>query len=162
MGGIPVTAEYTAQVGELARENGLKLHIDGARFFNATLVLKVDVSELGAPADSISFCLSKGLCAPVGSLLVSSKAFIKEARRTRKMLGGGMRQVGILAVAGLIALRDMPGRLHIDHENACALAEGLAKLPYIDLDMSSVQSNMVFFNLADNAPILNRKFCGNA
>ena len=153
MGGIPLTAEYTAQVGEIARENGLKLHIDGARFFNAAAALKVDVSELAAPADSISFCLSKGLCAPVGSLLVSSKAFIKEARRTRKMLGGGMRQVGILAAAGLIALRDMPARLHIDHENACVLAEGLAQLPGIELDLSRVQSNMVFFELADNAPI---------
>ncbi len=152
-GGIPITAEYTAQVGEIARANGLKLHIDGARIYNAAAALNVDVKELAAPADSISFCLSKGLCAPVGSLLVGSKPFIKEARRTRKMLGGGMRQVGVLAAAGLIALRDMPGRLKDDHANACTLAEGLATLPHIQIDLSRVQSNMVFFELAEDAPI---------
>jgi threonine aldolase len=152
-GGIPISAAYTEQVGAIARENGLKLHIDGARIFNAAAALGVDVRELAAPADSVSFCLSNGLCAPVGSLLVGSKAFIKEARRTRKMLGGGMRQVGILAAAGLIALRKMPERLHIDHENACALAEGLAQNPYIRLDLSKVQTNIIFFELADGAPI---------
>ncbi len=124
-GGIPITAEYTAKVGAIARENNLKLHIDGARLFNAATALKVDVKDLVAPADSVSFCLSKGLCAPVGSLLVGSKEFIDEARHNRKLLGGGMRQVGILAAAGLISLRKMTGRLHIDHENACALAEGI-------------------------------------
>jgi threonine aldolase len=153
MGGIPLTPEYTVQVSALARENGLKLHVDGARLFNAAAALKVDVKDLAAPADSVSFCLSKGLCAPVGSMLVSSKAFIKEARRHRKLLGGGMRQVGVLAAAGLIALRDMPGRLHIDHENAYMLAAGLAKLPYIQLDLSKVQSNMIYFGLAESAPL---------
>jgi threonine aldolase len=153
MGGIPITAAYTEQVAALAHEYGLRLHLDGARIFNAAAALNVDVKELAVPADSVSFCLSKGLCAPVGSLLVGSKAFIKEARRNRKLLGGGMRQVGVLAAAGLVALRQMTGRLHEDHANACALAEGLAKLPYIQLDLSKVQSNMIYFELAETAPI---------
>jgi len=153
IGGIPITAAYTAQVGAIAREHNLKLHIDGARIFNAAVALGVPASQLVAQADSVSFCLSKGLCAPVGSVLVGSKAFIREARRVRKSLGGGMRQAGILAAAGLVALRTMIERLAEDHANACALAEGLAALPYIEIDMSRVQTNMVFFDLAENAPV---------
>ncbi|MBL8164840.1 MAG: low-specificity L-threonine aldolase [Anaerolineae bacterium] len=153
VGGIPISAAYTAQVGELARKNGLKLHIDGARIFNAAAALDTSAKELVAAADSVSFCLSKGLCAPVGSVLVGSKAFIAEARRTRKLLGGGMRQGGILAAAGLIALRKMTLRLGEDHANACALAEGLANIPGITLDMSRVQTNMVFFDLDEHVRI---------
>ncbi|MEP6986722.1 MAG: low-specificity L-threonine aldolase [Chloroflexota bacterium] len=153
IGGIPITAEYTAQVGEIARANNLKLHIDGARIFNAATALNTPVKDLVAPADSVSFCLSKGLCAPVGSILVGSKAFIHEAHRTRKMLGGGMRQAGILAAAGLIALHKMTKRLQEDHDNACLLAEGIAKIPHINVDVSRVRTNMFFFDLAENAPM---------
>ncbi|MCA0458243.1 MAG: low-specificity L-threonine aldolase [Chloroflexi bacterium] len=153
IGGIPITAEYTNEVGAIARENGLKLHIDGARLFNAATALDTPVNELVAAADSVSFCLSKGLCAPVGSVLVGSKAFIHEAHRTRKILGGGMRQAGILAAAGLIALRKMTKRLHEDHANACSLAEGIAEIPHLSVDLSRVKTNMFFFDVADNAPI---------
>lgn len=153
IGGIPITAEYTAQVGQIAKANGLKLHIDGARIFNAATALNTPVDQLVAPADSVSFCLSKGLCAPVGSVLVGSKDFIHAAHRTRKVLGGGMRQAGILAAAGLIALHKMSKRLHEDHANACALAEGLASIPHVKVDVSRVQTNMVFFDLAEDAPL---------
>ncbi len=152
-GGTPVSAEYTAQVGEIAHENGLKLHIDGARIFNAATALKIPIDELVAPADSVTFCLSKGLCAPVGSILVGSTEFIQEARRVRKSLGGGMRQVGILAAAGLIALREMTQRLQEDHDNACLLAEGLLKIPHVHLDLAQVQTNMILFSVDDSAPI---------
>lgn len=151
--GRPISAEYTAQVGELAHANGLKLHIDGARIFNAAAALAMDVKELAAPADSISFCLSKGLCAPAGSLLVGSRAFIDRALYIRKLLGGGMRQVGILAAAGQIALRKMTERLAEDHANACRLAEGLATIPHIDIDPTTVHTNMILFSIDDNAPI---------
>ncbi len=153
IGGIPIGAEYTAEVGKIARAHGLKLHIDGARIFNAAAALGVPGRELVAPADSVSFCLSKGLCAPVGSVLVGSKAFIQEARRIRKSLGGGMRQAGILAAAGLIALRKMTTRLHEDHANACRLAEGLATMPHLRIDVSRVQTNMLFFDLEESAPV---------
>ena len=153
MVGVPITADYTAQVGTIAHEHDLKLHIDGARLFNAATALNVPARELAAPADSVSFCLSKGLCAPVGSILVGSSAFIYEARRTRKALGGGMRQVGVLAAAGLIAIHDMTKRLAEDHDNACALAEGLATIPHIKIDPAQVRTNMVFFNIAETAPI---------
>jgi threonine aldolase len=153
IGGIPVTAEYTAQVGEIARANNLKLHIDGARIFNAATALNTSVKDLVAPADSVSFCLSKGLCAPVGSILVGSKEFIQRAHRTRKMLGGGMRQAGILAAAGLIALHKMTTRLQEDHDNACRLAEGIAQMPYVKVDVSRVRTNMFFFDLAEDAPL---------
>ncbi len=153
VGGIPISAEYTAQVGEIAREHGLKLHIDGARIFNAAAALNADPAELVAPADSVMFCLSKGLCAPVGSMLVGSRAFIDEARRSRKLLGGGMRQAGVLAAAGLIAIRRMRHRLADDHAAACALAEGLAAIPHIVVDPARVRTNMVFIELAESAPL---------
>lgn len=153
IGGIPISAGYTAEVGEMAREHGLKLHIDGARIFNAAAALGIPARELVAPADSVSFCLSKGLCAPVGSVLVGSKGFIKEAWRIRKSLGGGMRQAGILAAAGLIAVRTMTTRLYEDHANACRLAEGLAAIPHLSIDVSRVQTNMLFFDLEESAPV---------
>jgi threonine aldolase len=158
IGGTPITAAYTAQVGEIAREYGLRLHIDGARIFNAAAALGTTAKALTADANSVSVCLSKGLCAPVGSVLVGSKDFIKEARRTRKLLGGGMRQAGILAAAGLIAIRDMTERLAEDHANAHALAEGLAAIPCIQIDLGSVKTNMVYFELVEGAPISPESF----
>jgi len=151
--GAPLSVEYTQQVAAVARENGLKLHIDGARIFNAAAALNVSVKELTMGADSVTFCLSKGLCAPVGSVIVGSKDFIKQAHRVRKSLGGGMRQAGILAAAGLIALHEMSKRLHEDHVNARRLAEGLAALPCVDLDLEQVKTNMIFFRLRPDAPM---------
>ncbi|MBI3151640.1 MAG: low-specificity L-threonine aldolase [Chloroflexi bacterium] len=151
-GGIPLTAEYTAQVGKIAKENGLSLHIDGARIFNAAAALHVDVKDLTAPADSVMFCLSKGLVAPVGSMLVGTSKFIARARHLRKMLGGGMRQVGVLAAAGLISLEKMTGRLGQDHARAKNLFEGLKQVQGLRLDARS-SSNMVYFDLADHVKL---------
>lgn len=153
VGGIPISAEYTAQVGAIAREHDLKLHIDGARIFNAATALGVPAAELAAHADSLTFCLSKGLCAPVGSVIVGSQAFIDRARGVRKLLGGGMRQAGVLAAAGLISLREMTQRLAEDHANACRLAEGMASIPHIELDPARVRTNMIFFTLAESSPL---------
>ncbi len=147
-GGIPLTAEYTAQVGKLAKENNLLFHIDGARIFNAAAALNVDVKDLTSPADSVMFCLSKGLVAPVGSMLVGTKKFINRARHLRKMLGGGMRQAGVLAAAGLISLEKMTGRLGQDHARAKNLFEGLKQVQGLKLDARSA-SNMIYFDLAD-------------
>ncbi len=152
VGGIPLTADYTAQVAELARAHGLKLHIDGSRIFNAAAALNCPASQLADGADSVSFCLSKGLCAPVGALVVGSREFIGQARRMRKALGGGMRQAGVLAAAGLVALREMIGRLHEDHATARQLAEGLAQLPGVEIDLARVRINIVIMRLADDAP----------
>lgn len=148
-GGIPLTAEYTAQVGQLAKENNLLFHIDGARIFNAAAALNVNVKELTGPADSVMFCLSKGLVAPVGSILVGTKKFIARARHLRKMLGGGMRQAGVLAAAGLISLEKMTGRLGQDHARAKRMFEGLKLVKGLKLD-ASPSSNMIYFDLAEN------------
>jgi threonine aldolase len=147
-GGIPLTAEYTTQVGKLAKENNLLFHIDGARIFNAAAALNVDVKDLTAPADSVMFCLSKGLVSPVGSMLVGTKKFINRARHLRKMLGGGMRQAGVLAAAGLISLEKMTGRLGQDHARAKNLFEGLKQVQGLKLE-ASPSSNMIYFDLAD-------------
>ncbi len=128
-----------------ARQRGLPVHLDGARLFNAAIALGVPASELAAPVDSVMFCLSKGLSAPVGSILAGSNEFIGEARRTRKLLGGGMRQAGILAAAGIVALSEMVPRLAEDHANARMLAEGLAEIPGIRIEPESVQTNILFF-----------------
>ncbi len=146
-GGIPVTVEYTEQVGKLAKENNLFFHIDGARIFNAAAALNVDVKALTTPADSIMFCLSKGLAAPVGSMLVGKKKFINRARHLRKMLGGGMRQVGVLAAAGLISLERMTGRLGQDHARAKSLFEGLKQVRGLKLEAAGPSSNMIYFDL---------------
>jgi len=151
-GGVPVTVEYTKQVGQLAKENGLKFHIDGARIFNAAAALSVDVKELVAPADSVMFCLSKGLVAPIGSMLVGSKEFIARAHRLRKMLGGGMRQVGVMAAAGLVSLEKMTGRLKQDHARAKNLYEGLKQVSGLRLEAEPA-SNMVYFTLADHVKL---------
>ena len=148
-GGIPLTPAYTRQVGELARQNGLFLHVDGARIFNAAVAQDVSVRELADPADSVMFCLSKGLAAPVGSILAGSEKFIRRARHIRKMLGGGMRQAGVLAAAGIISLEKMTQRLADDHDRAKKLAEGLRQLRGVVVDTGSPYTNMVFLNLAD-------------
>ena len=148
-GGMPLTAEYTAHVADFARRNQLLFHIDGARIFNAAAALGVDVKALTEGADSVTFCLSKGLCAPVGSVLVGGRDFIRRARRARKVLGGSLRQAGILAAAGLVALHTMRGRLSDDHDNAHLLAEGLSELPGVCL--KGQNTNFVFFSLVDNA-----------
>ncbi len=149
----PLPAEYIADVGRIAHEEGVPLHVDGARIFNASVALSTPVSRLLEPADSASFCLSKGLACPVGSLVVGSTELIWRARRARKMVGGGMRQVGILAAAGLIALRDgsagMIERLEQDHVNARRLAQGIAGMPgVVGLDPARARTNFVFFELS--------------
>lgn len=148
-GGVPLTAEYTRQVAEIARAHNLALHIDGARLFNAAAAQHVDVKELAAPADSVMFCLSKGLASPIGSLLVGTEKFIARARHIRKMLGGGMRQVGVIAAAGIISLEKMTVRLGEDHIRAKKLADGLRQLPGILLDEGTPYTNMVYFNIGE-------------
>ena len=152
-GGAPLTVEYTQAVADLAAEYGLKLHIDGARIFNAAVTLDVPPSELTAPADSLTFCLSKGLSAPVGSVLVGSDEFILAARRARKQLGGGMRQAGIIAAAGIVALETILPRLHEDHARAETLAAGLASVPGIHLEPGTPYTNMVYLQLDDAVEI---------
>ncbi len=151
--GSPLTLSYLKQVGEIVHGNGLKLHVDGARIFNAAIALGVSPADLSAPADSISFCLSKGLAAPVGSLVCGSEAFIAKARRIRKVLGGGMRQAGIIAAAGIVALEQMVERLSEDHDNARHLAEGLADLEGLSLgDLEQVKTNIVYMDLTLDLP----------
>jgi threonine aldolase len=152
-GGAALSVEYTRQVSELVHQHGLRLHIDGARIFNAAAALGVRASELAAPADSITFCLSKGLCAPVGSLLCGTKDFIPRAHRIRKQLGGGMRQAGVLAAAGIVALQGMTERLSEDHRRARMLAEGLSRVPGILLDPDTPHTNMLFCSLAEHVPM---------
>jgi len=146
-GGSPLTVEYMRSIGKLAREHGLLLHLDGARIFNAAIALGVDVKALVADADSLTFCLSKGLAAPVGSVVCGSKPFIAEARRARKVVGGAMRQVGVIAAAGIVALEQMVDRLAEDHANARALAAGLADLPGISVEDVPVRTDIVYFNV---------------
>jgi threonine aldolase len=149
---LPVLEEIWAN----AKERKLPVHLDGARIFNAAATLPGDIfanaRQLTSGFDTVMFCLSKALCAPVGSMLVGSKAAMDEARIYRKALGGGMRQAGILAAAGLIALEKMPLRLHEDHANARLLAEGLAKLPEVEIDLNVVQTNIVIFQLKTRPP----------
>jgi threonine aldolase len=152
-GGVPLSVAYTRQVGEAVHARGLALHLDGARIFNAAVALGVTARALAEPADTVTFCLSKGLCAPVGSVLCGSRDFIERARRIRKQLGGGMRQAGILAAAGIVALETMIDRLAEDHARARALAQGLARLPGIRLPMGMPASNMVFIALDENLPL---------
>lgn len=145
--GSVVPLETAQAVYKTAKEFDLPVHMDGARIFNAATYLKVDVAEIAACADSIMFCLSKGLCAPVGSMLVGTNAFIEKARKYRKLLGGGMRQAGILAACGLIALNKMTQRLEEDHKNAQYLGEQLNTFTSITVDYSKLHINMVFFTI---------------
>ncbi|MEJ2447351.1 MAG: low-specificity L-threonine aldolase [Anaerolineales bacterium] len=149
-GGAPLTAEYTRSVGKIARKNNLKLHLDGARIFNAAAALDVDPAGLVEPVDSVMFCLSKGLGAPIGSMLCGDREFIARARRTRKMLGGGMRQAGVIAAAGLYALRENLPLLKEDHRRARELAQILEGIPGISLMDLEPPTNMVYFELDSN------------
>jgi len=143
IGGKVLSLDYQRQARDFCDDNGLMLHLDGARVFNAAVKTGCDITEITQYYDSVSVCLSKGLGAPVGSLLLGSKTFIDRAHRLRKMLGGGMRQAGILAAAGQIALEQGPLRLHEDHANAEYLSEGLASIPEMEIDPSSTQTNIV-------------------
>lgn len=146
-GGVALSLDYTRAVSSLAKEQGLKLHLDGARIFNAAIALDLEPRQLVEPVDSVTFCLSKGLCAPVGSVLCGSKDFIERAHRIRKQLGGGMRQAGIIAAAGIVALEKMTSRLGDDHNRAKMLAAGLSTIPELEIDPGSPHTNMVFLNL---------------
>jgi threonine aldolase len=146
--GAAIEPEYFAAVGAIAQAHDLRVHLDGARLFNAATALGVDPTAITGPVDSVSVCLSKGLCAPVGSVLVGSEEFIHRARRHRKLLGGGMRQAGGLAAAGIVAIETMTQRLQVDHDNAQRLAQGLVTLPGLAIDPARVETNMVFFDLA--------------
>lgn len=152
-GGVALTPQYGEAVGNLAKEHGLLLHLDGARIFNAAVALGVSARTLAEPFDSVTFCLSKGLCAPVGSLICGSRAFIERARRIRKQLGGGMRQAGVLAAAGIVALETMVERLSEDHARARRLAQKLSAVPELILDKGTPQTNMIFCNLHPHVPL---------
>ncbi|XP_057550146.1 low-specificity L-threonine aldolase 1-like isoform X4 [Amaranthus tricolor] len=150
-GGRCLSVEYTDQVGELAKKHGLKLHIDGARIFNAAIALGVPVDRLVQAADSVSVCLSKGLGAPVGTVIVGSKNFIAKAKILRKTLGGGMRQIGILCAAALVAVQDNVKNLGDDHKNAKLLADGLNQISGLKVDISSVETNIIYVHVCENA-----------
>ncbi|MCP4426130.1 MAG: low-specificity L-threonine aldolase [Chloroflexi bacterium] len=150
--GYPVPANYFTGVREIADRHGLSLHMDGARLFNAAVALNLSAAELTKDVDSVTFCLSKGLGAPVGSVLCGTADFIHEARRIRKSLGGGMRQAGILAAAGIVSLNEMIERLVDDHARAQQLTQGLAQIPGIIAQPDMVKTNMVFFRLANDIP----------
>jgi threonine aldolase len=157
-GGLAIPPAYFADVRRLADRYGLMIHLDGARIFNAAVALDVPVQEFTRHVDSVMTCLSKGLCAPVGSVLAGSRGFVAQARRVRKVLGGGMRQAGILAAAGIVALEQMVDRLAEDHANASRLAEGLChipgvRVPSLPLPPDAVTTNMVYFDLQESAPI---------
>jgi threonine aldolase len=145
--GLPMTSAQMRPLLELAHRRGLRVHLDGARIFNAAAATGESAADLARGCDTVMFCLSKGLAAPVGSMLVGESDLIAEARRVRKMLGGGMRQVGVLAAAGLVGLRDMVPRLAEDHERARRLADGLAALPAIELDPQRVRTNILVFRV---------------
>ncbi len=147
-GGSVYPVEASDEICDRAHERSLPVHLDGARIFNASVAAGRSVVELTRKFDSVMFCLSKGLGAPVGSMLVGGKAFIEEARLVRKMLGGGMRQAGVLAAAGLVALEESPKRLQIDHENAKFLAEGLAEIPGVKINPAKVKTNILFFDVS--------------
>ncbi|MEA3376125.1 MAG: low-specificity L-threonine aldolase [Chloroflexota bacterium] len=147
--GTPLPTRYMRRVAQLAHSHGLKVHLDGARIFNAAVALGADVRELVQDADSVMFCLSKGLCAPIGSMICGDADFIARARRARKVVGGGMRQAGIVAAAGIVALEEMTERLVEDHIRARRLAEGLTQTPGIDV--APVTTNILYFQVTDDA-----------
>ena len=163
-GGAVYPLETLQEIRRIAKERGLAVHLDGARLFNACVAIGLPAKEVAAQADSVTFCLSKGLGAPVGSVVTGSRDFIDKARRARKMLGGGMRQAGVIAAAGIVALETMVERLREDHENARTLAEGLARLPGIEIDPDRVQTNIVIFDMVRtdlDAPGLVLKLAGH-
>ncbi|MHC1724686.1 MAG: low-specificity L-threonine aldolase [Syntrophobacteraceae bacterium] len=146
--GSPLTPAYMRHVRDIADEHGIKIHVDGARIFNSAVAQSLEASELAADADSITFCLSKALAAPAGSVVCGRSDFIAQARRARKVLGGGMRQAGILAAAGIVALNEMVDRLAEDHLNARRLAEGLSNMDGLSIAVELVRSNIVFIGIA--------------
>ncbi len=152
-GGAALSVEYTQSIGKIASEHDLILHLDGARIFNAAAALHVTPAELSEPADSITFCLSKGLCAPVGSIICGDAEFIHKAHRIRKQLGGGMRQAGILAAAGIVALETIVPRLVEDHHRAKELAAGLENIPGVIIDPGTPYTNMVYITLQKDLPL---------
>lgn len=147
--GRVVSLSNMEAIYKVAKEHNLPVHLDGARLFNAATYLKVNAKELTKYCDSVMFCLSKGLCAPVGSMVAGSKEFINKARKGRKLMGGGLRQAGFLAAAGLVALKEMKDRLGEDHENALLLGQELSKIPGIKVDFDDIQINMVFFDMSE-------------
>jgi threonine aldolase len=151
-GGTVLTPEYTDTIARLAHQHGLRVHLDGARIFNAAVALGMPATELAKPVDSVGFCLSKGLSAPVGSLFCGTQESVEKARKWRKMLGGGMRQAGVIAAAGIVAIQKMVGRLEEDHANARRLAEGLAHIPGFTIHHDKVQTNIVNFDFPLAAP----------
>ena len=153
-GGTVVPLDVAQAIGAVAREAGLPYHLDGARAWNAAVALGVPLAAVCAPFDSVSLCLSKGLGAPVGSVLVGSRAFVRAAHRYRKMLGGGMRQAGVLAAAGIVAVETMSQRLGEDHLRARAFAEGLTRLPGVGVELASVQTNMVYADVPDASALV--------
>jgi threonine aldolase len=155
-GGTVMTPQQMREVCALAKERGLRVHLDGARIFNAAVALAVDVKDLVRDADSVMFCISKGLSAPVGSVLCGDADFIGQARRRRKYLGGGMRQAGVIAAAGIVALETMVDRLAEDHRHARVLAQRLAALPGVRVELEAVQTNMVMVDVADAPAVAQR------
>jgi len=141
-----------------AKKYNIPLHIDGARIFNAATCLNVDVKEVAKHSDSIMFCLSKGLCSPVGSILLGTKEFIIKARKNRKLMGGGMRQVGVIAAPGIVSLTKMTKRLNDDHIKAKMLAEPLSNFVIIDIDLNTIQINMIFIRIKSNKPKIEDRF----
>jgi len=150
--GSPLTPEYTQEVVELARRHGLAVHLDGARIFNAAAALGVEVEELASGVDSVTFCLSKGLAAPVGSVICGERGFIEEALRVRKLVGGAMRQAGIIAACGIYALEHMVERIPEDHENAQLLAHGIANIDGLYTEPERVRTNILYFELERGDP----------
>jgi threonine aldolase len=148
-GGSVYHTDRVNDIGERAHAAGLKVHLDGARVFNAAVSLKENVASMTKNVDSVMFCLSKGLGAPVGSMIVGNREFIERARMYRKMFGGGMRQVGVIAAAGLVALEKSPSRLQEDHDNAKYLAEGISRIPGLRIDAARVRSNIVIFDCSE-------------
>ncbi|KAK8545476.1 hypothetical protein V6N13_066757 [Hibiscus sabdariffa] len=160
-GGRCLSAEYTDKVGELAKKHGLKLHIDGARIFNASVALGVPVNRLVQAADSVSVCLSKGLGAPVGSVIVGSKSFISKARILRKTLGGGMRQLGFICAAAFVALKENVAKLEGDHKKAKMLAEGLNQIKGLRVNVAAVETNIIFFDILEGSKLTAEKLYNN-
>jgi threonine aldolase len=155
--GYPIPIDYFVAVRQIADRYKLAVHMDGARLFNAATALNLSAADITQPVDSVTFCLSKGLCAPAGSVLCGTSEFIHQARRVRKSLGGGMRQAGILAAAGIISLNEIAERLGEDHARAQQLAQGLARIPGIIVQPEMVKTNMVFFGLSDDVPLSTRE-----
>jgi threonine aldolase len=148
-GGAVITPDQIKAVKEVAEAHGLQLYLDGARIFNAAVALRVDVKKFTEHVDNLMFCLSKSLCCPVGSIVVGSTEFIEKARKLRKVLGGGMRQAGIIAAPGIVALEKMIDRLEEDHKNARRLAEGIARIEGIKIDLGTIKTNMVYFDICE-------------